>query len=352
MVTCRICTAGEAMKYLLLILLFAFPCAAQPKTAKLLGGEYLDLTNTAVAAIFLNGEQHCTGLLVSPTHVLTAAHCVVRSDGSAHAPLQVGVFDSLHGVQTTYFSSFYKPGAATSEKAPFDLGIIVLNRPSAGAPIPIAAGDLPLYQSEQFAVFGFGANEIPGDEKGKAALGFVEALNGGTFQSTLAGSNMLVCGGDSGGPALKFAGSYAVVLGVVSAAHYEVSGGVCYPTQGSASRSTFVDLQSASSQSFLRYFPLQFRSSALLELHGRFLAAQDTLKKAGKTFGALNRAIRSARRYILSSKRLASGGYKAAVNRAISQATKAAMARNIRDAKSARAKLLKAVKQVISLGVP
>lgn len=85
------------------------------------------------AAVMFDGQQGCTGVLIAPTVVMTAAHCI---DGSLDAVL-IGTNSLARpsaGEMLTVSRRVAFPGSS------YDIGIVILSQPSAIAPRLLATG--------------------------------------------------------------------------------------------------------------------------------------------------------------------------------------------------------------------
>jgi uncharacterized protein (TIGR03382 family) len=216
---------------LLLLALALAGCALQPtdepsqgtSRAPIVGGE-VDLQHTAVFDIMLDGEQECTGTLVSPHVVLTAAHCVAEDiDDPTELVVFTGPDDAdlaggdLHEVVAGPVHPSY--GTDPKDEDIGDLAVLVLAEPSAVA--PMAYNRQPLADpmiGELVTVVGYGDTTVDYPTSGGGARrsltvplrdfddDWVMAGGGGESQ----------CYGDSGGPVLMELGGVERVIGVDS----------------------------------------------------------------------------------------------------------------------------------------
>ncbi len=233
-----------------------FSAVAQPKHKRILGGGYLDLVPTAVAYIDL-GSGSCTGVLVGPKEVLTAAHCVAL-DSPVIPYIYVGG-EIFQGVDA-YYNSNYISGSDPAVSGPYDLGIYILDRPSQTRPIPVLYND-SVSSGEVAAIYGFGRNEISGLqsnywEKGKGGDVIITNASNGIIQSNHFTKGASTCSGDSGGPMTQSTSDYKFMT-VIGLTSYGINQndlfGNCY--LGGDGSFAHVDLQSPTSRSFLSFFP-------------------------------------------------------------------------------------------------
>ena len=195
-----------------------------------------------------SGTSTCTGVLVAPNAIFTAAHCLPPSP--ATVPLSVS-----RGIEAddcvTIGPTGCEPAALHAEvDMPSDLALLTSERAFPG----VYPQDLPLLLDQgdvaEFDALGFGVGSYRRtDETGQNINGFADSPNGthlvrGHFAvASLSASTITArstaetgrtCDGDSGGPAVATLGAYEVVLGVLTKSDYE-PWGVCTPPGGEQS---------------------------------------------------------------------------------------------------------------------
>ncbi|WNG32255.1 trypsin-like serine protease [Archangium violaceum] len=205
-----------------------------------------------VAVLDNDGVQECSGVLISPTTVVTAAHCVVLQDGATGqiaaelgpANLQVlaGALDVRDATPEQLFRirkvirhpRFPVPGtfnAGDLDRAE-DIALLLLETPVQTVPVvpllPPEALDVLLHPGTPVVIAGYGAR----DERGRfsGTLYFAETpfqqRNATEFSAGAPGSPDS-CSGDSGGPALLMIDGVPHLLGLSARALHSPSGADC-----------------------------------------------------------------------------------------------------------------------------
>jgi hypothetical protein len=164
------------------------------------------LLNLRDASQILTGQ--CSGTVIAPRAVLTAAHCV---PGAVTSRIFTGSFPEIIGMHVTGDADYHQ-----SSGSAFDVAVITSDADIGRPPIPLLTSRAA-HVGEAAVVSGWGkdAGEISGTLRaGNTALTVVTT---DVLQTQFSTSSAFVCQGDSGGPLLVQEGGTWTIAGVISA---------------------------------------------------------------------------------------------------------------------------------------
>ena len=185
---------------------------AQPVTA---GSD--DPGDPAVVALALrSGQVVCTGTLIAPQVVLTAAHCGI---GSGNYQDIVAIFGSdarAGGQSIDLRDATVHPGFDPTSFAN-DLALLFLASPGPAQPVPMFAGPFdPSFAGRTVRVVGFGVTSATAMDDGVKRQGTATLASFSDSDFTMTPAPSQPCSNDSGGPALMTVGTGEVLVGVTS----------------------------------------------------------------------------------------------------------------------------------------
>lgn|GEM_PF-1525362 len=183
----------------------------------------------AIGALQVLGDTHCTGSIIAPHTILTAAHCVYGYDPTAmDIEFAIGPDARMptkrYKVTGGVYNEHYDHGPGPSHLGINDVGLFYTDQGMAETPIPIPSNDIGVAIQNNALIFvGYGftlpnMNDTLG-RKGRVGMTIdppPDGLQQTTFTFSHDGEN--ICNGDSGGPALLYSnqGNSFQVAGISS----------------------------------------------------------------------------------------------------------------------------------------
>ena len=180
----------------------------------------LDNGDPAVVALTVWGQAFCTGTLIAPTVVITAAHCLPPNlnDVGIYNYTDIDVFFGTYvgSGETRGVSSGWTNPAWNDNAMEDDIGLIRLT--SAGPTTPLPPATSAPYNNESVRVAGFGVTSENGSDSDRKRQGTATVDQLYQKSMDLAGAPSSTCFGDSGGATIASVGGQDVLAGVHSRA--------------------------------------------------------------------------------------------------------------------------------------
>jgi secreted trypsin-like serine protease len=160
----------------------------------------------------------CSGTVIAPRAVLTAAHCLVG--GPTAVRIFVGTGNEVPA-ESFRAHPLYREGDSSSVD---DVGVVITVQDLPRTPIRLLLGR-DARPGEQAVIAGWGRDENGNGTILRAGTTTITASSNSGLQTQQNSTNSGVCSGDSGGPLLLSEGGVWAVAGVTSAT---TTGGSCF----------------------------------------------------------------------------------------------------------------------------
>jgi hypothetical protein len=195
------------------------PDAVQQSRSEIVGG-VTDTQDPAVVALRVQGQEYCTGTLVGPKTVLTAAHCINVYGTQPKYYVAFGTYAAQSTQQVEVIAQYADPLYNKQSGTSHDFGVLRLATAVTNvAPIVMNAQPLgPSFVGMAIRHAGFGITSGGGGGGGtKRQVSYnVRQVTAALIESGAAGKQ--TCSGDSGGPAFMVmpGNTTETLVGVVS----------------------------------------------------------------------------------------------------------------------------------------
>ena len=151
----------------------------------------------------------CTGTVIAPRAILTAAHCLPSTIAS------ISVFLGT-GPQLTTSSFAPHPGWRESNSTALDVGVVLMPGDIGRTPVPLLLSR-DARVGETAVITGWGKDATGVAATLRAGVATLTAVTPLTLQTAFSSTASAVCQGDSGGPILLSEGGVWAIGGVISA---------------------------------------------------------------------------------------------------------------------------------------
>jgi secreted trypsin-like serine protease len=218
---------AAAMKILFRMMAVSTLLLAAPAHAIVGGGApQAEGIGRSVVTIIGSRGNFCTGALIAPKLVLTAAHCV--QPGAAYKLVEYGADRQplLQDVKSVAIHPGFNMQAMTAHRATADVALLQIESPvQRKIPSVLGMPRIPIIAGSRFTIAGIGVT-IRGDGKSGGTIrvaGLVATGKPGTLQIRLVDpvargtrDGIGACTGDSGGPVFEDQQAGPVIVGVIS----------------------------------------------------------------------------------------------------------------------------------------
>lgn len=190
------------------------------------GAPSADGVGRSVVTIVGSRGNFCTGALIAPKIVLTAAHCV--QPGADYKLVEYGADrqPSLQDVKSVAVHPGFNMQAMLAHRATADVALLQLDAPAKGkTPSTLGLPNIPIVVGSRFMIAGIGVT-VRGDGKSGGTIrvaGLIATGKPGTLQIRLVDpvnqgthDGLGACTGDSGGPVFEDKQTGPAIIGVVS----------------------------------------------------------------------------------------------------------------------------------------
>jgi V8-like Glu-specific endopeptidase len=183
-------------------------------STSIVNGAECSTANSSVVLLNLKdrtGAQSgsCTGTVIAPRAVLTAAHCLQGDIGSINVFLGVGP-------QQVTSSFVAHPSWRDSNSTQYDVGVLLMPADIGRTPVPLLLSrDARVGETAILTGWGKDATGVLATLRAGSAT--ITAVTSFTLQTTFTSSASSVCQGDSGGPMLVQENGVWAIAGVISA---------------------------------------------------------------------------------------------------------------------------------------
>lgn len=191
---------------------FAIFCVLVSGQALAIVGGSADDADPAVVSLWWQGFSVCSGVLVSKTAVLSAAHCPAPPES---IEIRFGA-DASHPTGRRLVADVVRHPQATDEGAPYDFALYRFSDPVTDV-VPLGLSTAAVTVGEQVRHVGFGVSDETAQTGGgqKRTVSYpVTRVEDAIYYSGASGEQ--TCNGDSGAPALVSNGVSDEVVGIVS----------------------------------------------------------------------------------------------------------------------------------------